>query len=307
MWCAEMPSAQIEVFHLHYQRTSEGAAFAGFPSRFELQERKALDTSLLLAIGDPYTFPMDLFLNRTNEDHPGLRVMGGMGSAASRPGDSRLLCDDQCVNHGAVFVFIEGPTTIATVVSQGCRPIGEPLVITRADRNMIEELGGKPAYDRLANLYNTLPTQEQRLVQQALHLGVAMSEFRESFGYGDFLIRNVVATDGEAKTIQVGDFVKIGQTVQFHIRDHESASSDLKQRLKTSRQEHAPLEPSAALVFTCNGRGVNLFPEENHDAQMVQEILGEIPAGGFFAAGEIGPIVEQNFVHGFTCCVVWFC
>jgi small ligand-binding sensory domain FIST len=180
------------------------------------------------------------------------------------------------------------------------------MIVTRAERNVIFELGGRPALERLQETFVQLPTREQRLVQQALHLGVAVDEYSESFRYGDYLIRNVLQVNEEEKSIQASDFLQVGQTIQFHIRDHESASCDLKQCLERSRQEFAPGQPAAALTFTCNGRGVNLFPENHHDARMIQRVLGTVPVGGIFAAGEFGPVGSKNFVHGYTCCVIWF-
>ncbi len=307
LWGAQFGDCQPDVVHLQYQRTHEGVAFAGFPSLLDQVERPHQGRQrFLLALADPFTFPMDLFLHRLNEEHPGLKVAGGMASAASSPGDSRLIVNRQIVNHGAAFVVLDSASTISTVVSQGCRPIGYPMVITKAERNQISELGGHPAVEQFVKIYRELPTRDQRTLQHGLHLGVAISEFRDKFGYGDFLIRNVMQIDHEQGFLVVNDFVRVGQTVQFHIRDEESADSDLRQLLKASVAEVAPVSPAAALVFSCNGRGTNLFSEPNHDSAAIQEYLGPIPVAGFFAAGEIGAVNSRNFIHGFTASVVWF-
>ncbi len=309
LWAGQLPATTIEILHLQYQRTLEGAAFAGFPSRLDHLTPDAEDLNrrtTLIAIGDPFTFPMDLFLERINEDHPGVPVIGGMASAASTPGETRLICDRQVVNHGSVFVLLQSESVLATVVSQGCRPIGETFVVTKAERNQIFELGGKPAVEQLKRIYRELPTSEQRSIQMGLHLGVAITEYRDAFGYGDFLIRNVIGVDEGEGSINMGDFVRIGQTVQFHVRDFESADVDLRQSLVSSRASQAPFDPAAALIFTCNGRGLNLFPEPHHDAAAVNKTMGEITTAGFFAAGEIGPVGGRNFMHGFTCSILWF-
>jgi small ligand-binding sensory domain FIST len=307
VWAARFEDCRPEVVHLQYQRTNEGAAFAGFPSLLDqVGDAGSASHRFLIALADPFTFPMDLFLNRLNEEHPGLKVSGGMASAANSPGDTRLIINRQIVNHGAAIIVLDTQTTVATVVSQGCRPIGHPLVITKAERNQIFELGGHPAVEQFLKVYQELPTTEQRILQNGLHLGVAISEYREKFGYGDFLIRNVMQVNQMEGVIVVNDFLRVGQTVQFHLRDDNSADFDLRQLLKASLSEWAPAVPAAGLVFTCNGRGLNLFPDPHHDAALIQQQLGQIPVAGFFAAGEVGAVNSRNFIHGFTASVVWF-
>lgn len=188
------------------------------------------------------------------------------------------------------------------VVSQGCRPIGEPMVITTAERNMIGGLGGVSALSKLRSVFAELPTRDQRLVQNGLHVGRVINEYQEKFEYGDFLIRNVVGIDSEAEIISIGDYVRPGQTVQFHVRDAESADAELDSLLS----QHAGGLFGSALLFTCNGRGMNLFPDPDHDAQLIRKNFGDIPTAGFFAAGEIGPVGQQNFMHGFTASLVLF-
>jgi small ligand-binding sensory domain FIST len=194
---------------------------------------------------------------------------------------------------------------LATVVSQGCRPIGRHFVVTKAERNVIYELGGKPALAQLREIFDTLPTSEQRLVQRALHLGRVVSEYQERFEQGDFLVRNVMGIDSNSGAVAIGDFIRPGQTVQFHIRDEAAADAELKQLLAGVRDQSAAA-PAGGLLFTCNGRGTRMFSQPNHDAQAVASAFGPIPLAGFFAAGELGPVGRQNFVHGFTASVGLF-
>jgi small ligand-binding sensory domain FIST len=307
IWAARFENCQPEVVHLQYQRTREGAAFAGFPNQLDRTSTSETGPKrTLIAFADPFTFPMDLFLDRINEEHAGMHVVGGMASAASSPGDSRLIVNRQIVNHGGSFVILATRSPVATVVSQGCRPIGDPMVVTKAERNQIFELGGRPAVDRFLEVYRQLPTSEQRVLQSGLHMGIAISEYREKFGYGDFLIRNVLQMDQNDGSITVADFVKIGQTVQFHLRDQASADLDLRTLLKTSQSELTPHSAAGGLIFSCNGRGLNMFETPHHDAEAIQKILGSIPVAGFFAAGEIGAVSQKNFIHGFTASIVWF-
>jgi small ligand-binding sensory domain FIST len=181
------------------------------------------------------------------------------------------------------------------VVSQGCRPFGHPLVVTRAEGNVIFELAGRPALERLvAQAHESLSEEEVRLLESGgLHLGRVIDEHREQFGRGDFLVRNVVGADRGSGAIAVGDVVPVGTTVQFHLRDAQTADEDLRALL---HGRHA----DAALLFTCNGRGTRLFEAPDHDVATLTDELGRVPVAGFFAAGELGPVGQRNFVHGFT-------
>lgn len=298
MWAASLPGSEIVPLHLEFMRSGQESAIVGWPESFA--ETWPTDSHMIV-LGEPFGFPIDVLLERFNEDRPGCKVMGGMASGAQSPGVSRLLLNDETFHEGVVAIRIGG-VSLRTLVSQGCRPIGQPMVITKSERNIIEQLGGKPALDVIYELFQSLPTNEQTLFQDGLHIGRVINEYQESFQFGDFLIRNVVGIDKPSRSISIGDFVRTGQTVQFHIRDSRSASVELEQMLNQSLKDQ-PCR--SALLFTCNGRGLNLFPDANHDAQLVQS-TGKIPLAGFFAAGEIGPVGNKNFLHGFTASVVLF-
>jgi small ligand-binding sensory domain FIST len=201
--------------------------------------------------------------------------------------------------------MLSGSLRTTTVVSQGCRPIGHHLIVTKTEGNVVQELGGKPALLQLKAIFDALPTSDQQLVQRGLHLGRVVNEYQDHFEQGDFLVRNVMGVDPNDGTLAVGDFFRPGQTVQFHVRDHTTADEEMRQLLAAVRDDPQSM-PRAGLLFTCNGRGSRLFPEPGHDAKLLQEYLGDIPLAGFFAAGELGPIAGSNFMHGFTASAVLF-
>jgi small ligand-binding sensory domain FIST len=294
-----LPGARLDPFHLDYQETHEGGSYLGWPDPF-LEPWPAGSALLLLA--DPFSFPADKLLVRLNNEHPGVVALGGMASGGRRPEQNRLLLGSRVFSRGAVGVRLHGGVAIRSVVSQGCRPIGKPFVITRADRNVIEELGGKPALSQLQEVFDALSPADKRLVQQGLHVGRVVNEYKERFERGDFLIRNVLGVEPDAGSIVIGDFVRPGQTIQFQVRDSASADDDLRELLVGSR----PPSGVGALLFTCNGRGTNLFPEPHHDAASIQREWGPLPLAGFFAQGEIGPIGGKNFLHGFTASIAVF-
>jgi small ligand-binding sensory domain FIST len=254
----------------------------------------------LLLLADPYSFPVDLLLQGLHEDHPGLPVIGGMASAALGPGGNRLVLDHGIFTDGAVGALIGPGVTLSSVVSQGCRPIGRPLAVTRAERNIIYELAGQPALHRLLQMAKDgMSERDIQLINQGLHLGVVIDEHKVDFDRGDFLIRNVIGADRSNGAIAVGDAIEVGTTVQFHVRDAEAADEDLREMLA---ERHA----DGVLLFTCNGRGSRLFDKPDHDAGVIGDLLGDAPVAGFFAAGELGPVGGRNFVHGFTASMALF-
>jgi small ligand-binding sensory domain FIST len=292
----------VEPFHLELEQTSEGHTLLGWPDGLATVDPSQ---AAILLVGDPYSFPADLFLQEMNENYKGLRVMGGMVSGLGGPGECRLILGDRVLDHGAIGVLLQGPIAVRSIVSQGCRPIGRHMVITRAQDNIIAELSGRAPLALLQELWRELPTREQELFQRGLHVGRVINEYQGEFQRGDFLVRNVMGVDRDSGAVAITDRVRVGQTVQFHIRDAETADEDLHALLQLDVHAHEK-RPGGALLFSCNGRGTRLFPQPNHDARTIQAEAGIIPLAGFFAAGELGPIGGQNFMHGFTASVVLF-
>lgn len=301
VWLARLPSASIVPFSLEYAQTPDGGMFVGWPSDLD---GPWPDEAAVVLLADPFSFPVDALIKRMEEDHPGVPIVGGMASGGYQPGANTLVVGSRTYDSGAVGFVVGGGARIRPVVSQGCRPIGRPMVVTKSEENVIIQLGGRPALERLREIYGELDPADRELVRSSLHVGRVASEYQDSFQRGDFLVRNVVGADPESGVIAVGDTVRTGQTVQFHVRDARSADEDLRTLL--SQEKGRGASAAGALVFTCNGRGTRLFDEANHDARCVQEIIGRVPTAGFFAQGEIGPIGRRNCLHGFTASIALF-
>lgn len=301
LWLAELPGVRLRAMHLQFNPTRDGGSFSGWHD--DLEDAWPQPSQLLL-LGEPYSFPADVLLARLADDHFGLPVFGGLASGGGGPGENHLVWDDQILDSGAVAVLLDGAVRVRSVVSQGCRPIGRPLVVTKSERNMILELGGKPALTQLRELWPTLSESEQYAAQRGLHVGRVVDEYRREFGLGDFLIRNVLGADAQTGAIAIGDYVRTGQTLQFHIRDADSADAELVALLAAVRAEGA--QPHGGLLFSCNGRGTRLFAQPDHDAAAIQQQFPALPLAGFFAQGEIGPIGQANYVHGFTASLALF-
>jgi small ligand-binding sensory domain FIST len=299
LWAGRL-AARPRPVRLQATRTASGIALQGLSaSTFEPGDA-------LLLLADPFSLPVDAIIDALAEfempeasDTLSVPVMGGMASAANMPGGNRLVLDDEVTPSGGVGVVLPGSLATRTVVSQGCRPIGDPMIVTRAQGNLVMEIAGRPALDRLDDLVRAADAEERSLLASGLQIGVAIDEHRATFERGDFLVRGVVGADRLQRALAVGDRVEVGTTVQFQVRDAVAADEDLREML-------ADATGDAALVFTCNGRGQRLFGEPDHDARVVHDTLGSPALAGMFCAGEFGPIGGRSFVHGFTASVLVF-
>ena len=253
-----------------------------------------------ILLPDPLSCNSITLVTALNKSYPKMPLIGGLASGADSPGGNLLFLNDLVLTEGAVGVLLTGDIQLKTIVSQGCRPIGRPYIVTKAEDNAILELAGLPAMEALQQLFSSLSASEQALARRALFLGVVMNEQKEEFRRGDFLIRNLVGLDPNSGALFVGDRIQAGQTVQFQIRDAETSREDLQHLLgEYSKLVKAP--PPGGLLFSCLGRGRDLYGEPHIDIRSIQSALGgSIPLAGFFCNGEIGPVGGRNFIHGFT-------
>jgi small ligand-binding sensory domain FIST len=309
-WAAVLPGARLEPFRLE---TLRSAAVSGDEERLVIvgMPEAQPDDVVGVLLTDPYSFPVDAFVERSGEVLPGLPLVGGLAGAHAR-GDTRLFLGgtdraDEVFEDGAVGVVMGGDLAAATLVSQGARPIGPLMAVTKADDNVLYELAGTPALDKLEQIVAELTVEEQELAAQGLLIGVAMDEYAEEHERGDFLVRGVVGADTDSGAIAIGDVVEIGRTVRFQVRDAEAADEELTELLtEFDLLESGRVE--GALLFSCNGRGQAMFADSDHDIRTVRKAFGNggVSVGGFFAAGEIGPVGGRNHVHGFTASILAF-
>ncbi|MBD2625541.1 FIST signal transduction protein [Trichormus variabilis] len=233
--------------------------------------------------------------------YPGSVVVGGQASGGFVSDRIALFCHNRLYREGTVGLALSGDIVLETIVAQGCRPIGQPLRVTKAERNIILELDEQVPLVILRDLIGSLSEQERLLAQNSLFVGLAMNEFKPSLQQGDFLIRNLLGVDPSAGAIAIGDRVRPGQRLQFHLRDAQASAEDLElllqEYLDNNRSESSPL---AALMFSCVGRGAGLYGQPNFDSQLFKRYFHDIPIGGFFGSGEIGPVSERTFLHGYT-------
>ena len=295
---AHLPGVSVQAFHL----VQEDLPTPDAPPDAWVERvgtgPEELPQFLLLV--EPYSIQGEELLAGLDYAYPGSVKIGGLASGGRSSSSQALFLDDVTYREGAVGVALSGNILVDTVVAQGCRPIGEPMRVTQAQRNILMELDGEPPLHALQRVYRGLPARDQELVQRNLFLGIAMDPLQERSGAGEFLVRNLMGADTQRGILTVGALLQEGQVVQFHVRDATTSAEDLGQCLGDFRAHSPDAPPEGALLFSCTGRGMHLYGRPDHDTGVFRDTVGEVPLAGFFCAGEIGPVGGATYLHGFT-------
>lgn len=256
------------------------------------------DVKAWLVFLDPFSLTPEPWLKQWNRAYPGVPIFGGLASGVQGDAETWLFHQDELVE-GGVALALSGAISIEAVVSQGCKPIGEPLTVTQANDNILLTLGSRPAYEVLSDVYKELTAVEREQARGHLFAGLAVSEYVEDYKRGDFLVRNIIGADPLSGAVAINAVPRVGQTLQYQLRDPEAAGEELRSLLKATSAKLAQ-PPAAALLCTCNGRGRGLFGRPHHDAALINEFFPELPLTGLFANGEIGPVGDRSFMHAYT-------
>jgi small ligand-binding sensory domain FIST len=298
-----LPGAELQPVRFTAQQIEECESAAAWHT---LTKVPAQATAGWLAFADPFGVDGEKWLKQWNEAYPGQPIVGGLASGKSGEQTTQVYLNGEVFEEGGVALSVGGEVRLVGTISQGCTPIGETWTITQAERNIIAQIGNRPAYQRLVEAFETLTTAQQAKARGNLLVGLVVNEYLEEFHRGDFLIRNLLGGDPVSGAIAVGALPRLGQTLQFQRRDAAAATEDMAAMLERTRQALANHELLGAVLCCCNGRGHGLFGEPSHDARMIQERLGPVALAGFFCNGEIGPVGQKNFLHGYTAALALF-
>lgn len=286
-----LPGVELQAFHL--DPASGRAPRELFPA-----DPDASPHFVLLA--DPFTGQSEQIVQLLDTAFPSAVKVGGIASGGLQPGEDALFLGERTHRRGIVGVAISGDVEIDPIVAQGCRPIGQPLFVTRHEGNRIDELDGKPAVELLRALFAGLEPRDRELFRNSLFVGIVMRGDQTEYLQGDFLIRNLVGMDPEGGAIAVAADLSQAHVIQFHLRDARTSAQDLDACLTRYARAARATDPSGALLFSCLGRGEGLYGEPDHDSRLFASRLGELPLGGFFCNGEIGPVGDRTYLHGYT-------
>ncbi|NJN01218.1 MAG: hypothetical protein HC873_04670 [Leptolyngbyaceae cyanobacterium SL_1_1] len=263
-----------------------------------------------ILMADPFSAGVNDLLQGLDFAYPEAVKVGGLASIGSINRSCGLFCNGDLVESGVVGVALSGNVVLDAIVAQGCRPIGRPYRVAEGERNVLLKLETGLELDAvslrtpmevLQELFQSLDEADRELAQHSLFIGVEQSGFKSNLTQGDFLIRNLIGIDPKAGAIAIGDRVRPGQRIQFHLRDAQTSAEDLRLLLDHYQSQHSQ-EPKAAgaLMFACMGRGEGLYEQANFDSELFGRYFEQIPLSGFFCGGEIGPIGGTTFLHGYT-------
>ncbi|HEY9773855.1 MAG TPA: FIST N-terminal domain-containing protein, partial [Planktothrix sp.] len=298
---AVLPGVDIKTFHLDDSDMPDQDAPQ--PNWYEWVGVNDASEPNFILLPDAFSFAIDAFVEGLDFAFPKAVKLGGLASGGNRPGLNALFCEDRLYRTGIVGAAISGNVIVDPVVAQGCRPIGKPLRVTKCENNFLIELDGLPAVHALKDVLVSLSAEDQAAANNSLCLGMVMNEFKDDFKVGDFLIRNIIGIEPRSGALMIGELPQVARTVQFHLRDAATSSDDLRMSLKRYSDERGgpgDEQSQGALLFQCLGRGRHLYGRANHDTECFRQYLGEVPLGGFFCSGEIGPVGGTTFLHGYT-------
>lgn len=298
-----LPGANVKGFHFTQTQVEEAGGAAYWPAETGIGPS---GTNGWLAFHDPFHLDADGWMRSWNESYAPRPTFGGAASGILSEQTTQVYLDGEVFEEGVVAVSVGGEVKLLGVVSQGCTPIGEPWTLTRVEQNLIHQIANRPAYAVLAETFQKLPPADQQKARGNLFIGLVVNEYLEDYHRGDFLVRPLIGGDPNSGILAVGAMPRAGQTVQFQRRDAAAASEDMRELLVRARKEAGNAPIYGGCLCCCNGRGKNLFGVPNHDAALTQKELGPLGLAGFFCNGEIGPIGEKSFLHGFTAALVVF-
>ncbi len=298
-----LPGAELKAIHFTQEQVEEASSGAYWHHETEITPEQ---TNGWLAFADPFHLDSESWLRSWNEAYAPLPVMGGLASGDFSEQRTQVYLNGDVFEEGGVAISIGGDVKLTGVISQGCTPIGETWTLTKVEQNIIHQIGNRPAYEVLAETFNKLPAAEQKTARGNLFVGLVVNEYLDEFHRGDFLVRNLLGGDPQSGAIAIGALPRTGQTMQFQRRSSAAAMEDMSELLARAGEKLGGTNIYGACLCSCNGRGKNLFGRPNHDAASVQKQFGPLGLAGFFCNGEIGPIGEKNFLHGYTASVALF-
>ena len=295
-----LPDGQAHLIELESQDGEGQTSVAAWHRRAQVPT-DAIRAWILLA--NPLAIKIEPWLRSWNLAWPGITSIGGLASSRLGTQGIEVFADGRITPGGGLAVALTGSFRVRSAVSQGCHPIGEPLTITRAQEHVVLQVGGLTPFDALNEIITAMSEEERERAKGNIFAGLAISEYRDEWTTGDFLVRNIVAADPHSGALVVGAWPRVGQTLQYQMRDKVTAENDYRRVLEVLQPYGTP---QASLMFTCTGRGRRFFGENGHDTRMLAQILGSHPCAGFFCNGEIGPVGGEIHAHGYSTTLALF-
>jgi len=298
-----LPGAELKGFRFTQKQVEEADGAAYWPLETGMESKRSNGWLVFI---DPFHLDSESWIRSWNAAYAPSPTFGGLASGIFSDQTTQVYLNGDVFEEGGVAVSVGGDVKLSGVISQGCTPIGETWTLTRVEHNLIHQIANRPAYAVLAETVQQLSAADQQKSRGNLFIGLVVNEYLEDFHRGDFLVRQLIGGDPNSGVLAVGALPRAGQTMQFHRRDAAAATEDMGELLKRTKKNLGVTMIYGGCLCCCNGRGQNLFGTPNHDAELVQNEFGPLGLAGFYGNGEIGPVGEKNYLHGFTASLALF-
>lgn len=298
-----LPGAELKGFRFTQTQVDEADHAAYWPLETGVEPKS---TNGWLTFIDPFHLDAESWMRSWNTAYAPLPTFGGLSSGIYADQTTQVYLNGDVFEDGGVAISVGGDVKLSGVISQGCTPIGETWTLTRVEQNLIHQIANRPAYAVLAETVQQLSPADQQKARGNLFIGLVVNEYLEDFHRGDFLVRNLIGGDPNSGVLAVAALPRAGQTIQFHRRDAVAANEDMGELLEHAKEKIDGATIYGGCLCCCNGRGKNLFGQSDHDAELIQKELGPLGLAGFYGNGEIGPVGEKNYLHGFTASLALF-
>jgi small ligand-binding sensory domain FIST len=279
---------------LRGNETNLGASFGEFLAKTQEQN------SLMVLLPDTYNGnPQPLLRSMASKAgfHP---VIGAGSTENGAAGATFQLCGDKLASNSIAGAYLTGAFDAHIDITQGCQPISEPMIITKAEGNLIHEINDRPAIEVFAKLLKGPLAEDLRRALMVLFVGLPADRQENSVAAGKYLVRNIIGLDPEKGIVGVAEEVSAGEAMIFAMRDGQRARDDLAQMLHRQVEMLGEKKPAFGLYFNCCARGSSLYGLPGIDSAYIAQALGDFPLIGMFGGYELAPLGQTNHLFAYT-------
>ncbi|MEM8867162.1 MAG: FIST N-terminal domain-containing protein [Verrucomicrobiota bacterium] len=298
-----LPETEADCFYISSSQLNDES-----DTPFELGSIKdeIPDYNAWLLFASPQNVEGEAWLKQWDLATEGAVTVGGYASAQNQNDPFLIFHRGKVHEEGAVAVGLKGRVTIEPIISQGCRPVGTPWPVTQATMNVIHKIGNRPILEVLRDTLEGMSQDDQSMARGNIFIGLVLDEYKPKFETGDFLVRNLAAIDPKSGAVAIATAPRVGQNLQFQIRDAHTASVGFEKRLEAKRTQIGDRTIYGGCLVDCIGRGTSLYGVPDHDIRTIQSIFPGLPVSGLFCNGEFGRAKGLTRLHGYAACLGLF-
>jgi len=256
--------------------------------------------SLVTLFPDTYNGQPQRLLESLHDERGFTPVIGAGASENGAAQATYQLSSAGVTSNAVAGLYLNGSFQSHIEITQGCQPITDPMVITKAERNLIYEIDERPALEVFAGLLKGPLAEDLRRALTVLFVGLPADRLINSVAPGKYLIRNIIGIDPDKGILGVAEEVTEGESMIFAMRDGQRARDDLNQMLQRQVNNLGGRKPAFGFYFNCCGRGSSLYGIPGIDSAYIKQALGDFPLIGMFGGYELAPLGRANHLFAYT-------